>query len=226
MIELIFAIVIIGITLMSAPMLISQAAKSGYVTIQQEAISEAASQVNMIMGYYWDESITDKTCVDPILHVSHGSDDLDMNETVRRLGTPEKGSRTFRCGSDEFDASTAFGISADGDTLMDDIDDFDGNLTHLEEIQISTADNIEKTTIDISTVISYSTDGTVEGEYQHSTITYIPFNDALNGSTNIKSITVTLTSSSGMDELNKKIILRAFSCNNGGFSPEPIQKIP
>ncbi len=39
MIELIFAIVIIGIVLMSVPQLISTAAKSGYVTIQQEAIS-------------------------------------------------------------------------------------------------------------------------------------------------------------------------------------------
>jgi hypothetical protein len=58
MVELIFAIVIMGIVLMSAPMLISTASKSGYVAIQQEAINEAASQVNMIMGYHWDENNT------------------------------------------------------------------------------------------------------------------------------------------------------------------------
>jgi len=72
MIELIFAIVIMGIVMMSAPMIISTAAKSGYVTIQQEAINEAASQINMIMGYHWDESSSDETFLDPILSVTHG----------------------------------------------------------------------------------------------------------------------------------------------------------
>ena len=61
MIELIFAIVIMGIILMSAPMLISNASQSGYVAMQQEGINEAATQVNMIMGHYWDENNVDET---------------------------------------------------------------------------------------------------------------------------------------------------------------------
>ena len=75
MIELIFAIVIMGIILMSAPMLISTATKSGYVAIQQEAINEAASQINMIMGYHWDEGSSNEFFIDPILTVSNGNID-------------------------------------------------------------------------------------------------------------------------------------------------------
>ena len=73
MIELIFAIVIMGIILMSAPMLISTAAKSGYVAIQQEAINEAASRVNMIMTFHWDANSADETVLDPILQMVIGS---------------------------------------------------------------------------------------------------------------------------------------------------------
>ncbi len=84
MIELIFAIVIMGIVLMSAPMLISVATKSGYVAILQEAIHEASSQVNMIAGYHWDENDADELFLDPILGVSAGSSDLDADVNSSR----------------------------------------------------------------------------------------------------------------------------------------------
>jgi len=70
MIELIFAIVVIGIVLMSVPNLVWTAGKSGYVGIQQEAINEAASHLNMIWSYPWDERDTDEKVRAPILHVS------------------------------------------------------------------------------------------------------------------------------------------------------------
>jgi len=67
MIELIFAIVIMGIVMMSAPMLVSTASKSGFVAIQQEGISEVASQLNMILSYAWDENNADPTLGQMIL---------------------------------------------------------------------------------------------------------------------------------------------------------------
>jgi len=223
MIELIFAIVIMGIVMMSAPMLISTATKSGYVAIQQEAINEAASQVNMIMGYHWDESTTDEMFLDPILGVSTGNSDLDASGTTgRRKGTPKESYRSFIRfdGTDDLNASisTSFGNAADGDTEEDDIDDFAGTLTHLVLIPEATlkADNVETTTIDINRTVAYSDD---TASYNSSSISYDPFGSTT-GSTNIKSITVTLTSSSGLDELEKKIVLRAFSCNIGGYKLE------
>ena len=131
MLELIFAIVIMGIILMSAPQLISTAAQSGYVAIQQEAINEAASQVNMIMGYQWDENDVDERYIDPILQVANGDTELDEEgNTSRRLGTPEESYRTFvrSDGVDNLAAST-IGTSDAGETGdhdEDDIDDFNG----------------------------------------------------------------------------------------------------
>lgn len=219
MLELIFAIVIMGIILMSAPQLISTAAKSGYVAIQQEAINEAASQVNMIMGYQWDESDVDERYIDPIL-ISSGDTDLnEVGTTGRRIGTPEESYRTFirADGVDDLNASV---LGTDvGDTEEDDIDDFSGTSTDLVLIPEPTlaANYVETTTINIAREVQYSSD---TADYNQATIMFDPFTASGGGTTNIKSITVTLTSTSGLDELEKEIILRAFSCNIGGYKLE------
>ncbi len=217
MIELIFAIVIMGIVLMSAPMLISTASQSTYVALQQEGINEAASRVNMIMGYAWDENNTDDRYTPPILHVTSGNSDLDMTNviTARRTGTPMVSQRTFilsDANSSDLNASSALGNDG-GD--LDDIDDFIGNIS-LTEIETATVDYVEKTTININTAITYSSDSPSGGTYTAQTITFVPF-AASGGTTNIKSIEVTLTSTTSLDELEKTIILRAFSCNIGGY---------
>lgn len=219
MLELIFAIVIMGIILMSAPQLISTAAKSGYVAIQQEAINEAASKVNMIMGYQWDESNTNENYIPPILITGGDSELNEVNITAvptgRRLGTPPESYRAFvRSDGLRFSAS-ALGSDA-GDE--DDIDDFSGTVTHLMLVPEATleANYIETTTIDINSTVSYSDDTT---NYSQSTIAYDPFT-ASGGTTNIKSITVTVTSTSGEEELEKEITLRGFSCNIGGYKLE------
>jgi len=224
MIELIFAIVIMGIVLMSTPMLISTAATSSFVTIQQEAINEAASQVNMIMGYHWDENSADERYIDPVLKTDSSTAGLtELNTTAspytgRRPGTPEESYRTFvREDGERKIASSTLGEEGAGET-KDDMDDFSGPTTNLVLVAESTliADNVETNTIDINTAISYSND---TATYNSSNIAYDPFASAT-GSTNIKSITVTLTSTSGVEELDKEIILRAFSCNIGGYKLE------
>lgn len=226
MIELIFAIVIIGIVLMSAPMLISTATKSGYVAIQQEAINEAASQVNMIMGYHWDENSADEEYIPPILKVSSAGGDDDLDEegnTSRRLGTPKESYRSFvRSDGADFNVTLPVVLGKDtGETQDDDFDDFDdftGSTAHLVLVLEPTlnANYVETATIDINRTVAYIDDN---ASYNSSSITYNPFGSST-GSTNIKSITVTLTSSSGLEELDKEIILRAFSCNIGGYKLE------
>ena len=219
MIELIFAIVIMGIVLMSAPMLISTATQSSYATIQQEGINEAASQVNMILGYAWDESNTVESRTTVILQTTNG--DGDLNETIaigRRAGTPMSSYRTFLDSNGlKWSAST---IGADGD--MDDMDDFDGS-TALIEIQATSIDYIEKeTNILISRDIKYIDD---ESDYlspgADKKIMFSPdFSTAFTGTSNIKKISVILTSESGVDELEKSITLHAFSCNIGTYNLE------
>lgn len=218
MIELIFAIVIMGIVMMSAPMLISTATQSSYVAVQQEAINEAASRVNMIMGYAWDENNTDDNYMPPILHTTSTVSDLAIAGTTgRRIGIPITSQRTYivsDTNTTQLNASTLGSDSGDAD----DIDDFIGDISLIfDERDDNTVGYVEKTTININTAVAYLDDNSSTGGYTHSTISYTPSTASATTTSSIKSIVVTLTSSSGIDELNKTIILRAFSCNIGGY---------
>ena len=221
MIELIFAIVIIGIILLPAPQLVSTSANSGFVATQQEAISEAASRVNTILGYSWDENNTDYTYIPTVLNVSNGNVGLDKNATTgKRNGTPPESYRSFlRADGQEFNASLALG--SDGGDL-DDMDDFNGNIS-LVDMNASDSDYIDKT-VQIATAVTYSSDGIAAGSYTDSNggnaIVHHTNFAAATASTNIKLITVTLTNTNGTEELNKNIVLHAFSCNIGGYDLE------
>ena len=233
MIELIFAIVIMGIVLMSAPMLISTATKSGYIALQQEGINEAASQINMILGYTWDESNTDDSHVITVLQTA-GDPGLDENVTTgRRAGTPNISERTFI--DDNSTKWSASAIGADGGDL-DDMDDFNGTTVNLTEVQdadtgdaATTADYVEKKVdISISRTVGYISDGVGAGTYlspgtgTDKKITFTPdFGSTPGGTTNIKRVSVMLTSNSSASELNtKSITLHAFSCNIGSYKLE------
>ena len=219
MIELIFAIVVMGIVLMTAPMLIQQAAKSGYVAAQQEGIHEAASRISMIMGYYWDENNTVSSSAENAIMMTD-STVSDLNGTlingilIRRIGTPKESKRAFVGDMGNNYTATA-SASLGPDSVQNDIDDFNGDV-NLTEIEFSTADYIEKEAdINIATSVEYISDIPSTGAYNSGTLSFNP-NFTATGSSHIKRITATLTSSSGVDELNKTIILHAFSCNIGG----------
>ena len=49
MIELIFAIVIMGFALMSIPNLLALSANSGYTSLQQEAIATASADISLLL---------------------------------------------------------------------------------------------------------------------------------------------------------------------------------
>ena len=223
MIELIFAIVIIGIVLMSVPNLIQTAEKSGYVAIQQESINEAAAHLSIIMGYHWDENDTDERFLDPVLHVTNG--DTGLNESPagsgRRSGTPKESFRKFirADGNNTLYASTSLGLdSGESRGDEDDIDDFNNESYHLTEIEAAAADYIDS--IEINSTLRYASDTPGSGTYSDpgtdGKITY-SFDTSGTPTTNVKEITVTLTSSSGTSELDKNITFKAFSCNIGAI---------
>lgn len=232
MIELIFAIVVMGIVMLSAPMLISTASKSGYVAIQQEGINEAASQLNMILGYQWDENNTNEA-FDPVILSAAGDTGLDeVGTTGVRAGTPLESFRKFVASgvSSRGVAIAVASLGADtGD--QDDMDDFDATVVNLNPEELGgDADYIEKgTDINISRSVAYMSDAPNAGEAyidgggsttSTSALSFLPsFTDAAN-TTNIKRIQVTLTSASGVDELEKTITLHAFSCNIGSYTLE------
>lgn len=224
MIELIFALVVMGIVMMSAPQLISTAGKSGYVAIQQEGINEAATQMSIMMDYAWDENDTNGSHT-TVLNVSNG--DSELNGTTfsagglkkRRAGTPELSYRLYKSyDGKEFNAS-AIGLDAgEGVGSEDDIDDFNGTSVNLSGAA-TTKDYIEKGgSIKIARTVNYMDDNATNyNTGGGGTLTYTPSFTNASPTTNIKRLQVTLTSASNVAELRKTITLHAFSCNIGTY---------
>jgi len=222
MLELIFAIAVMGIVLLSAPMLIATATQSSSVALQQEGINEAATRINMILTYDWDENNINVPCGgDPaILHTQSDSTVAALaenNNTQRRIGVPPNStSHTYNCNGGEYNATA---IGKEGSDI-DDLDDF--NDVGLVEVRLGTGgkDYIENPdttgdTVQIATSINYASD---TASYGAKTFSYNFNPSGTAGSTsNIKAIHVTLTSTSSEKELEKKITMHAFACNNGSY---------
>jgi hypothetical protein len=228
MIELIFAIVILGIVLMSAPMLISTATQSSYVALQQEAIASASAEIGMILTHQWDEGNTDSTRTASILVSVNGNDDLDQQmvgaiPTGRRAGTPSSSSRRFFDSlGGEINATAPVNLGSDaGDT--DDIDDFITNattaLTDEESTSTLIGDVVDKE-ITVAVTVNYLNDTPGGSTYAGTgdTLTYnTPFDNNVTTDSNIKQVQVRLQTASPEAELQKNIVLNAFSCNIGTY---------
>ena len=225
MIELIFAIVVIGITLMQAPTLIAQANKSATVAYLQESIAIAASHTSQLLTYAWDEQNTDLYNMN-ILGVAGGDSKLDPKGAGAVRGatgapSPLADFRVRRFNPVDAPMATA-ALGLDGVEIVgkeDDIDDFNGETTTLT-LENNHSTNLTQdggyidTNITIATAINYSAD---TANYENGTsfiINNISDADA-NTTTNIKYVTTTLTTNSTAEELNKRIILKAFICNIG-----------
>ncbi len=219
MVELIFAIVVMGIAMMSAPMLISTASKSTTVALQQEGIDEAVSDINIILTYPWDKNDTISSCVPPVLAVT-SSGDSELNEngsTGRRLGVDKNSSsHSFICNGARYNGSS-IGMDADDNGTYDDMDDFNGVSTTLSDMGGTEGkDYLEKNRVSIATTIQYISDSTT---YNSQIVSYTPGATSPT-STNIKQIVANLTSNPGgtsNHSLDTHVTLKAFSCNIGGI---------
>lgn len=241
MIELIFALVIMGIVLMSAPMLIQQSIRSNNIALQQEAIAAAASQVAIVLSMHWDENNCSLTVgTSPMLdsnrsvtpnpfNFNSGNPDGLMGPTsgIRVSG------RATRDGTNILTPSTTFGMDFNESnyTSFDDIDDFHGSDLGLtvfnNETTTSDIGDYVDTTLNMNTKINYAEDRP-DGNLLDSSDISINISGGMSrinstdiGTTsNIKFIHVNLTSTSGEETLDKNISLEAFSCNIGTYLPQ------
>jgi hypothetical protein len=227
MIELIFALVVMGIVLTSAPLLVSQASKSNTVALQQESIAIAAAHTNTLMTYAWDEqnnrpnaitAIIDTTAGDPLL--ARSTAPLYRNNS---LAFPLARLRRF---SNTILLASPLGIdsNASASSVSDDVDDFIVQVVEL--IPQSTTQNKAyegeyiDTKIKLTTAVSYGIDtapnyDNVSGRFAFSN----PFTSLATGTSNIKLITTQLTTTETTEELQKNIKMQAFMCNIGGAQP-------
>lgn len=230
MIELIFALVIIGITLLSAPMLIQQSIASSNVGLQQEAIAALASHTGIIISAHWDEADANSSNqVAPILSIVRNpplsagiTDPFDFDVSSKRAGMEGISSRTTLLGGKLTPPSSTFGFDSDDNNYSDDIDDYHGATVNLtvynnEDTTVSSGDYIDKD-LNLSTIVTYADDITT---LEVNTTANDIFNHHnISGQSNIKFITTRLTTNSTTKELQKDITLYAFSCNIGTFLPQ------
>jgi len=232
MIELIFSIVIMGIALMSAPMLISTASTSAQATFQQESIAIIASHTNALLSYAWDEQDTESVNNYTILDTNSSNIQLD---TVRRTVSNFLAgkARTLPLPGPTLMAATPKGnfanpLAEGNETSQDDVDDFDGNDSILDTVyaasQIIDGDYMDKN-ITIHTKVDYMDAQDSSGDFSSCTGSGCTYSHstgfqsvaAAAGTRNIKLITTTLTSTNVLD---KNITLRAFMCNIGSAQPQ------
>ena len=229
MIELIFALVILGITMASIPMLISQSTKSNFVAFQQESIAIAAAQTSALLTYAWDENNTlNALAANAILNVPPVANVADgelINRTPFTNISPAVTNTRLRNFSAAPVLSATAWLGQDGGEPDDDIDDFTNANLGLANLSINAVNAGEYIDVNVTlnTNVTYATDDT---NYAIVGVIDAPRRDPIgitNGTSdnfsNIKNITVTLTSVSNVAELaDKTIVLNAFMCNIGGVN--------
>jgi len=226
MIELIFAIVIMGITLMSAPMLISTSAQSTYTSLQQESIAAAAVQINTIMSTEWDSNDANTTTGSPVLQTGSAT----IVNCIVDSYLPGVTAATGRyCNKTGFPVLAASAIGTEGTegTYYDDVDDYNAraytvSVYNAEAYTTTQGDYIDKN-ITVTSTVAYGSDQPRKndntpsiGGYDQQIRFSNPFRTFAAGTSNIKLISVVLTSTNAASELSSKNIrLSAFMCNIG-----------
>jgi len=234
MIELIFSIVIIGISMLTVPILVGQSTQSIYTSLQQESIAAAAVQISTIMSSHWDGNNTDLAITGtPVLQTTIVAG-LPNCGTINPPGVTDTSGRGCRSAINPAATLNARSIGANSTEgteglFLDDVDDYNGqsytiSVYRLENTSTSLGDYIDKN-ITISSRVIYGDDvprlvGNAASAGGYDTVIDFsnPFRNtiAAPNSSNIKLISVNLTSASQASVLNdKNITLSAFMCNIG-----------
>jgi len=210
MIELVFAIVIIGIAVMSLPLILTQVQNSNSFALRQEVILSIKTKLSYILAYQWDQNTYDATAdIERVLTIPASADtatDFNTSTTRRKGHVLADGRRRLW---DDLNTSTPkanFGTAG----LPSDIDDFNGK----DENKTITALDDFIFDLNLSTSVNYIKDTLQAGNYATSnaiTFTFNPENNTTNNSTNIKMIKVSATANG----IENPISMYAFSSNIG-----------
>jgi len=219
-IELVVAIVVIGIVFLTVPLILSETQKSSELSIQQEAVMAGATQLVNVMSYRWDEGQTDETVnggYAKVLDTQNGATALrciDMNGSRWRQGHFREADRR-RCYNTVRNATDASALGPEGD--LDDIDDI---IMTDKELLVSASSAQElnasfeyKKNYEVNLSVYYIDDST-GFDYNQTKITGSIDTDpwGATGSTNIKMLSATIVSGQG-----EKVVLRSFLANIGEY---------
>lgn len=205
MIELVFAIVIMGIAVMSLPLILTQVQNNNAFAMQQEAILAAKAKIGDILTYEWDDNSYDATAQRSyVLDTLNGNNALIRdNNTTLRVGHVNAENRR------KFSTINPLSATDTNTTSGNDIDRFNGQPpTTVTATLENTGKGLDYVfTLTLTPTITYAAD---DANYTTSTLGVFALNpNNTNTITNIKTISVQVT---GGDQ---NITLRAFACNIG-----------
>jgi len=214
MLELVVAIVVMGIAMMTLPMMLTQVQSNNEFAMQQEAILMARTELGDILTYPWDENTTDSSLNVGVLD-TQGDSNFNRypdSNSVRRKGHVKADKRR------KFFAAYTPATSSLGKEGSDynDLDDFitlnnhDINLTDANDTNATLGYKLSDSNMTIS--VKYLNDSTtydiINGIAKFDINTSAP---TPTGATNLKLIEVSLVNSL----FDSNITLRAFSANIG-----------
>lgn len=218
LIELIIAIVVMSIAMMSLPLMLKRSQEGNAFTMRQEALLAARTQLGDITTYPWDNNSL-KALNIGILDVNSTvtPNSLHRNDanSTRRIGhiAQDRRRKFFDPTTPNNSATSPANLGSEGGTI-DDIDDFHNTTAQLIASTDLAAAGLDYRFVDLNTTttVHYISDNT---NYQTNAINNFTFgtsnDEEVSGSTNIKLIEVTLRSSS----FEGDIILRTYSSNIG-----------
>ena len=201
MIELVFAIVIIAIAVISLPMMIQTTSKGIENNLAQEAIFASSAKINEIMTYAWDEnSVSNDSIYSRVIWTAQN----DCNQETKRRPGHIYQELHRRCLDENFSivqptSSNALGMEANDNDVYDDIDDFNN---------ISTDLFIDNTGAGVIT----SAEGYKAPYKMDINVSYADFNDTTAASQNMKKIVITVTNVN-TNEVTTKLVI--YSANIG-----------
>jgi len=236
LIELIFAIVIMGLAVSTLPRVTQSVLDSVGFSISQEAIWLSSSAIFNILDYKWDENSTiagslDRKVVDVSNSLNGGHSDLNRSYRTD-LNPPSYNYRDghFRAdGRRKFHNSVAYAstpaqLGANSD--QDDIDDFIGSGINLAMLNLGKNLDYKHSRYEANIDVYYINDKSITGIRQDGTTTTTNYSNAVeitfnltknpsSASTNIKFIELNVTDP--QDTSRNMLRLIAFSSNIGEY---------
>jgi len=216
MIELIFALVIMGIVFLTLPLILIQNADSVEDNIIQESIFLSSSKMSQLLTFQWDENSKEAgiilSAADVLTVSATGDDELDRNlSDFRRGHFREDKHRRMTPVNNERNASAAVGLEG---ALYDDIDDFDG-IVDFDVIVLpadSTGGYKKNYRADVN--VTYVTDDT---NYTANPVNFAFTTAYPGGTTNLKMIETSIAQDrTGAGDWDPNfVLLRAYVANIG-----------
>lgn len=211
--ELVIAIVVMGIAIMSLPLVLTQSQNANAVALQQEVILATKTKLGYILSYEWDANSYDANAsvsrvLDTNSSITSANAAFDANSTTHRTGHIIADNR--RRLRDNMARPTIAGSANWGNVALADIDDFNAKS---ETTTVVAADMDYVFNLELNSTVQYISDAPSSGTYNNQDINF-SFNaaSAPANPTNIKMVTVRTRDTSNN---NVNVVLRAFASNIG-----------